>query len=87
MLVEGPQVPVGGQMTEISSTECADGEVATGGGLKIEWIILGQNNPTYQMTGTPGDAPNTLEVEFDNNSGADANIQAFAVCAQLVDVP
>jgi hypothetical protein len=86
-IVEGPEVPVGGLMTEISSAECADGEVATGGGLKIEWITLGQNNPTYQMTGTPGDAPNTWEVEFFNNSGADANIQAFAVCAQLVDVP
>jgi hypothetical protein len=86
-IVEGPQIPVGEQMTDTSSVECTDGEVATGGGLKIEWIALGQNNPTYQMTGTPGDAPNTWEVEFTNNSGAGANIQAFAVCAQLVDVP
>lgn len=86
-IVEGPQIPVGEQMTEFSSAECADNEVATGGGLKIEWIDVGQNNPTYQKTGTPGDAPNTWEVEFFNHSGAAVNIQAFAVCAQLVDVP
>jgi hypothetical protein len=73
-------------MHHISTASCAPDEVATGGGIRDSG---GGNtlNTVVDDSGIPSGAPTQWRVTLTNLGPSFVTIQAFAECAQLVDVP
>jgi hypothetical protein len=76
----------GGQITT-AVAECADDELATGGGILSTSTDNNIVNPAWQHRGIPLSDPTTWELNYANPAQDPVQIQAYAECAKLVDVP
>jgi hypothetical protein len=86
--------PVTGNLVNVPSSElgistalCAVDEVATGGGMFLRKFGTDIGLSSVLDVGLPTAQPNSWEVSYENPGPDVVQIQAFAECAKLVDVP
>ncbi|MGB7665367.1 MAG: hypothetical protein WBL67_21730 [Nitrososphaeraceae archaeon] len=66
---------------------CAADELATGGGTGESFSGNTVNPGPVRDFGTPDANPTMWQFEYSNPGPSPVNLQAFAECAKLVDVP
>ena len=85
--VTGNLVNVPSSQLGISTALCAVDEVATGGGMFLRKFGTDIGLSSVLDVGLPTAQPNSWEVSYENPGPDVVQIQAFAECAKLVDVP
>ena len=83
--VDGDEVVAQPNVLTIVVTECAEDELATGRGIGRQ--STSGDNPGLQDHRIPTNDPTTWELRYLNPGPNPVDIQAFAECAKLVDVP